>query len=240
MQDVQGTFGQCMVQSVTRGSGAKAAGLAPGDTVVSVDGARIQNCDGLLQVVQAHQPGDSVKIAVVRFGRPLTVTADLVSREEILRRRLVGQPVIATELFGTEDGRAIDLSAQRGKTMIVGWFDVDKCTSCAAVFGRLDAWVREHADRSGATISPLAVASKARDQARPHLPIGFAVPFALAEPALYEEFTIPEYERISFLVIDCRGVVQYVAPISPSGDDTDAALDELFAVAEQASRRMVK
>ncbi len=71
-------------------------------------------------------------------------------------------------------------------------------------------------------------------------PIGLDVPLALADRAVFEELTVPDSERISFLVIDCRGVVQYVAPIAPNGDDTDAAIDELFAAAEQASRRSSK
>jgi hypothetical protein len=31
--------------------------------------------------------------------------------------------------------------------------------------------------------------------------------------------------------------VQYVGPIAPNSDDTEAALDELFAVADQSSHR---
>ena len=36
------------------------------------------------------------------------------------------------------------------------------------------------------------------------------------------------------MVIDCRGVVRFVAPIAPDADDLDAALDEVLAAAEQA------
>ena len=41
------------------------------------------------------------------------------------------------------------------------------------------------------------------------------------------------------MVVDCRGIVQFVAPIAPDSDDLDAALDELLAAAEQAARTHV-
>ena len=86
----------------------------------------------------------------------------------------------------------------------------------------------------------LAVTQGAPDQAKQLTPIGLDVPLALADQVVYDELTVPDGERINFMVIDCRGVVRYVAPIAPNGDDTDAAIDELFAAAEQASRRSAK
>jgi len=41
-------------------------------------------------------------------------------------------------------------------------------------------------------------------------------------------------DRVYFFVIDCRGVVQLVAPIAPDADDIDASADEVAAAAEQA------
>ena len=48
---------------------------------------------------------------------------------------------------------------------------------------------------------------------------------------------ISDRERLGVIVIDGRGTVQYVGPIAPNSDDTDAVLDELFAAADQAARR---
>jgi len=239
MQDVRQT-GPCMITEVTRGSGAKAAGLRKGDMLTAIDGVPVPGCDAVLRVVQGHQSGDTVLIAVVRMDKLLTVKADLVSRDEILRRRLVGQPIVATELFGVDDQRSVDLSALRGKTAIVGWFDVRRCDGCTAVFGKLADWSRAQAGKGGFPPMPLAVTLGQRDQAKQLTPLGLDVPLALADPQLYEELTVPDGERINFMVIDCRGVVQYVAPIAPNGDDTEAAIDELFAAAEQASRRSMK
>lgn len=235
------TTGPCIVDTVTRGSGAKAAGLQPGDILHAIDSAAVSNCDAVLRVVQAHEPGDTVKIKVQRYGRPITLTAQLVSRDEILRRRLVGQPIIATELHGVDEDRSYDLSSLRGKTTIVGWFDARRCDGCGSVFTKLADWARRREDKAGIQAMPLAVTIGERPEgaAKIMMPT-LDVPLALAEQSLYEEFTIPDAERINFMVIDCRGIVQYVAPVVPNGDDTDAVLDELFAAAEQASRRTAR
>jgi len=53
----------------------------------------------------------------------------------------------------------------------------------------------------------------------------------------FRELVISDRERLGVIVIDGRGTVQYVGPIAPNSDDTDAVLDELFAAADQAARR---
>lgn len=248
MHDLQGqppgggpALGPCMIDSITRGSGAKAAGLGYGDVLRAFDGVPVANCDGVLRAVQAHEPGDVVKVSVQRDGRVVEVTAQLLSRDEILRRRLVGQPIVGTELYGVDAKASIDLSALRGKTAIIGWFDAQRCTGCAAVFAKLAAWSRAQADKPGiARPIALAVTAGDRDDVKAaHLP-SLDVPLALAERSLYDEFTIPDGERIHFTVVDSRGVIDYVAPVSPTADDVDAVLDELFAASEQAARRTLR
>src|SRR5690349_16454167 len=104
MIDLQGQLstgvsaGPCLVKAVTRGSGAKAAGLAPDDVLATIDGIPVANCGAVLSAVQSHEAGDVVKINVHRFGRPLTLTATLVARDEILRRRFVGHGLGSTEV----------------------------------------------------------------------------------------------------------------------------------------------
>jgi hypothetical protein len=245
MNDLQGrggpagaVSGPCMVTGVTRGSGAKAAGLQAGDILNSIDSASVPNCDGVLKIVQAHAAGDTVRISVLRYGRPLTLEATLVSRDEILRRRFVGQPIGATDVVGVDDQRTYDLGSLRRKTAIVGWFDARRCDGCNTVFTKLANWSRAQAGKPGIQPMPLAVTAGMID--KPPTSLSLDVPLAIADPALYEEFTIPDTERIHFMVVDCHGVVQYVAPIAPNSDDTDAGMDELFAAAEQASRRTSK
>jgi hypothetical protein len=63
------------------------------------------------------------------------------------------------------------------------------------------------------------------------------LPLALVDNpdgAATDELLFSDLDRATLMVIDCRGVVAYVAPIAADGTDTDAALDELFAAADQA------
>jgi hypothetical protein len=235
----------CVVSNVTRGSGAKAAGVASGDVIRTIGGKVVANCDAVLRAVQSHVPGDTIDIDVLRAGHIVKLRATLLSRDEILRRRLVGSPVATTELFAVDEDRTFDLSANRGKTTIVGWFD-PRCTGCKGVFAKLAAWAKKQDDKPGAPPMPLAVTrdiSESPKEARAKYKSqasSLDVPLALADPMVYDEFTLPDVERVHFTVVDCRGVVQYVAPVAADGADTDAALDELFAAAEQASRLAIK
>jgi hypothetical protein len=237
----------CIVTNVTRGSGAMAAGLSSGDLIRTIGGKAVINCDAVLSAVQSHAPGDTIDVDVVRNGAPLKLKATLFSRDEILRRRLVGSPAPTTELFGVDEDVTFDLSANRGKTTIVGWFD-PSCLGCNTIFNRLADWTKKQADKPGAPPMPLAVTrdttgspNESRIRAKyKSTANAIGVPLALADPIVYDEFTLPDRERVHFTVVDCRGVVQYVAPIAADGADTDAALDELFAAAEQASRLAIK
>ncbi|MBA3463119.1 MAG: PDZ domain-containing protein [Deltaproteobacteria bacterium] len=235
-----GGNGPCFVEGVTRGSAAKLAGMLKGDVMHSIDGTPTPNCDAVLRAIQGHEPGDQVKIAIARAGRPMVLNVELLSRAEIMRRRLVGQPMLATDLFGVDDQRSLDLSSLRGKTAIVGWFDARRCDGCTQVFGKVASWTRAQTDKPGFPPMPLAVTPGQPHEAKALMPMGLDVPLAIAEREVYEDLVVADADRINFMVIDCRGIVRYVAPISPSADDADAAIDELFAAAEQASRRTTK
>ena len=56
----------------------------------------------------------------------------------------------------------------------------------------------------------------------------------MAEPDVFDALALKDSLRVSFMVIDCRGVVRFVAPIAPDADDLDAALDDILAAVEQA------
>ncbi len=63
VQDAQG--GQ---EPVTPGGPAEAAGLAPGDVILSVDGRPVTQSDELIVAIRAKAPGDTV-VLKVRSGR---------------------------------------------------------------------------------------------------------------------------------------------------------------------------
>ena len=84
-----------LVQRVTPGSPAAAAGLRAGtitaqvaggqvtlggDIVVSVDGRKISTGDDLTALISAHKVGDTVKLGVLRAGKQITVPVKLGNR----------------------------------------------------------------------------------------------------------------------------------------------------------------
>ncbi|MGE0873021.1 MAG: PDZ domain-containing protein [Kofleriaceae bacterium] len=251
MQDQMGqapgagtVIGPCIITETTPGSGAKQAGLLPNDILQSIDGMPVSNCDAVLRIVQGHEPGDTIRVGLLRDGRrPLTIQAQLLSRAEILRRRFGGQPIAPIELVGVHDEQRYDLRDQRGKTVIVGWYDPAHCIGGSQVFTRLAEWVRAEAGKSSAP--PIALAATAAnldnpDELKKLRAVDLDVPLTWVEPLAFETLTIRDTKRIHFMVIDRFGIVRHVAPVLPTGDDVEAVLDELFAAAEQASRRATK
>lgn len=245
MTDVQGrTAGAptCMIETITKGSGAHAAGLRSGDEFIAIDGKPVANCAALILLIQAHEPGDIVKVDVRRNGTATSINATLLSRAEVLRQRLVGQPLPITSLTRADDQTTSALST-RGKTTIVGWFDQKNCIGCESVFGKVELWSRGNSTKTsaisvlGATMAdpnkPPVEALDVLKQYQRHLD----VPLLVADAETYNEFTVSDGDRIHFMVVDCRGVVQYAAPIAPDADDTTAVLEELYAAAEQAAHR---
>jgi S1-C subfamily serine protease len=66
---------------VTSGGPASQAGLKVGDTITAVDGTQISSEQPFLNLVFAHQPGDSVQFSVTpRSGQPTTITVVLAPR----------------------------------------------------------------------------------------------------------------------------------------------------------------
>ncbi|MGE3459280.1 MAG: PDZ domain-containing protein [Kofleriaceae bacterium] len=233
--------GPCIIDETTAGSGAKQAGLLPGDILQNIDGISVSNCDAVLQVVQSHEPGDPIRIGVIRYGRQsLMIEARLISRAEILRRRFGDQPIAPIELVGVQGEKRYDLRDLRGRTAIVGWYDASRCDGCSQVFRRIASWVRGQSTKSGSSMIALAATAAdldSPDQLKKLRSVELDVPLTAVEPITFETLTIRDIKRIHFMVIDRFGIVRYIAPVFPNGDDTEAVLDELFAAAEQASRR---
>ncbi|MGI9596949.1 MAG: S1C family serine protease [Acidimicrobiales bacterium] len=65
------------IAEVTPGSGAEAAGLEPGDQVLTIDGTPVTDIGELTGLVQSHFRGDTVELEVLRDGDDLTLTATL-------------------------------------------------------------------------------------------------------------------------------------------------------------------
>ena len=66
-----------LVTEVSPGSGAAQAGLQQRDAIVKIDDADIDEDHPLVNVLMAHQPGDSVTLTIIRDGRSMKVKAKL-------------------------------------------------------------------------------------------------------------------------------------------------------------------
>lgn len=226
--------GPCQISMVTPNTAASEAGLRFQDVFVAIDGQPIDTCSTLQSLIQAREPGQQVTIDVRRERQLVSVKAQLLTRAELLRRRFVGQVLPHAEVARFADASDVDLAAP-GQTTIVGWFE-PRCADCKDAFAPIERWARKRkATRVFAATRPPNTGGV--DQLKP-LANALDVPMLVAEEDTYERFSITDIDRVFFMVIDCRGIVQYVAPIAPGADDIDAALDELYAAAEQASRRM--
>lgn len=65
--------------SIVSGSPAEKAGLQAGDIITKVNGDSTSQAQSLTTLLNKHQPGDNVKLTVVRGGKTLTITATLGS-----------------------------------------------------------------------------------------------------------------------------------------------------------------
>lgn len=72
-----------LVQNVESGTPAEDAGLLHGDILLKVDGRAIENTRGLIAYVANKPPGTSVKVDLVREGKPKTVDIVLGERPSV-------------------------------------------------------------------------------------------------------------------------------------------------------------
>lgn len=63
-----------VVGAVAPGSAAEAAGILPGDEIVSIDGRTVETFDDLSQIIMLSA-GETLKVTVVRAGREVVLTA---------------------------------------------------------------------------------------------------------------------------------------------------------------------
>ena len=73
-----------LVRGVERGSPAATAGVQPGDVITGMGGKRVASLPELAQALNGlpaeHDPGDKVRVLVVRGSRHLALTATLAPR----------------------------------------------------------------------------------------------------------------------------------------------------------------
>jgi S1-C subfamily serine protease len=75
------------VESVVRKSPAAAAGVRVGDVIESLDGSAIGDANKLLQVLAKKQPGDTVRLGLLREHQSLEVQVVLARQEALFEER---------------------------------------------------------------------------------------------------------------------------------------------------------
>jgi 2-alkenal reductase len=71
-----------LVQNVLPGTPAHTAGLRPGDVIIAVNDTTIDEEHPLINVLLDYQPGDTVRLTVLRDGRRLQMQVTLAERPE--------------------------------------------------------------------------------------------------------------------------------------------------------------
>ena len=71
------------IANVENGSGAKAAGLRPGDLIVSIGDRKITGAMEMRNALIGRKPGDSVRVSYLRDGKPASVEVKLGHRPEL-------------------------------------------------------------------------------------------------------------------------------------------------------------
>ena len=76
-------------------SPAKAAGLEPGDVIVSIDGTQVDRVGALQRIVRTRKPGDVVSVDIVRFGDKKTFRVKLAEAPSDTARTVASaEPVV--------------------------------------------------------------------------------------------------------------------------------------------------
>ncbi len=82
-----------------RPSPAREAGIEPGDVIVEVDGEPVRSVSDLQRKIRAHEPGDEVRVTVVRRGsnERQTVDVELVAIDQPDRERTASSEAGTTQ-----------------------------------------------------------------------------------------------------------------------------------------------
>jgi serine protease Do len=86
-----------LVNTVEPKGPAAAAGIQPGDIIVSIDGVTIKGGDDLVANIAARRPGTSAKIGYVRDGKTNTATVTIADRAKLFAGLLGGDTAPSNE-----------------------------------------------------------------------------------------------------------------------------------------------
>lgn len=96
------------VGSLTQGGAAQEAGIRDGDRIIAIDGQGVDGPDRLGQIVRAREPGEAVRVELVRDGEPLTVQAVLGANTDRQSENF-GDALLGVGTSGASEWREVSL-----------------------------------------------------------------------------------------------------------------------------------
>jgi len=84
--DLQNQRDDAVITNIWPGSPAEQAGLRRGDEIVAIDGQEVRDQNNLMQELQQYEPGDRVRLTIVRNGQEQTVRVRLGQQSDLLGR----------------------------------------------------------------------------------------------------------------------------------------------------------
>ncbi|MEZ4386106.1 MAG: PDZ domain-containing protein [Candidatus Krumholzibacteriia bacterium] len=113
-----------LINEVVEGSPAEAAGLQPGDVILSMGDREIKGSSGLSRVIRSYDPGDEVELKVLREGKRKTLKVTLGEREKRGNVFSIGKGKGGTTWTWSSDsddssGSVFDFEDQDGDSRVV-------------------------------------------------------------------------------------------------------------------------
>ena len=120
------------IAEVVKGGAAEAAGIEEGDILLSIDGAEVSKSTAVQEIINAHRPGDKIKVEVRRGDKTMSMDVTLIGKDtqemnaynrqgnvNLFGAQLVPAPKEELEKVGLEAGVKI-ASVEKGKIRDAG------------------------------------------------------------------------------------------------------------------------
>ena len=113
-QEALGVKEGVVVGDTTKGLPAEKAGIQQLDVITALDGTPVKSPEDLIAQVSARRAGDTVKLALVRNGKPMTFSVTLADRKELNARGSEGEEENEDRATPKEDSASLDLMSAYG------------------------------------------------------------------------------------------------------------------------------
>lgn len=200
--------GGATVTRVLPTSPAAKAGLHKGDLIVALNGAAVSGPNGVLAVAARAHTGQTLRLAVQRAGRRLSLRLVVGKRpglHALVRLYLLNTPAPNFEVPMVSRPGNLRLSSLRGKVVVL-YFWATWCDSCKLNMPRLKALHRKY---SGRGLIIFSMAQDKRADAIRHTASTLGLPFLVGQNVrnriglLFKSRNVP-----TLILIDKTGIIR--------------------------------